>query len=59
MEKKCKHVNIVFVTKIIKTIPEGWEEFNEKEDTDLEDYPTTQEAQEIYCNDCGEYFEEG
>ncbi len=58
MEKKCKHVNIVFVTKIIKTIPEGWEEFNSKEDVDLEDYKTTQEVYTVFCEDCGETLEE-
>jgi hypothetical protein len=58
-KKDCKHTSLVFTTKTTKLIPEGWEEFNNKEDVDLEDYETVQEAHTVFCEDCGEYLEEG
>ncbi len=57
-KKNCKHTSLIFTIKTTKLIPEGWEEFNSKEDVDLEDYKTTQEVYTVFCEDCGETLEE-
>ena len=52
----CKHTRIRFITKVLKEVPEGYEEIQKRADVDLEkDYSSIGHyINKHICDECGE-----
>ena len=54
---ECKHTNITIKSFARYVIPQGWEKLMSNEWIDMTDYFQDYDAEETWCDDCGEQLD--